>query len=119
MPCTLSENLICKHPRSVLTFYADLSFLPVGVTAVSATADTEDASLAIDAITVLDEDIVVDPYENCDGVQLQSGRALLIVLSGGIPSDDEVIVTVNWVQSDGDEDSRDCRVLVEGSVAAE
>lgn len=114
--CVSSENVVCKHARATVTFYVDLSFLQAGVTVVSATADTEDASLTVEGVTVLDADLTVDPSHGCDGAQLIADRAILVILSGGVPSDDEVIVTVNWVQSDGDEDSRDCRVLVQGTA---
>lgn len=116
MSCVSSLNLICKHVRATKTFYVNLNFLPAGVTAVSATADTEDAELGVDVVEVLGEDLTVDPSEGCAGEQLLADRAILVVLSGGVASEDEVIVTVNWVQSDGDEDSRECRVLVSGTA---
>jgi hypothetical protein len=115
--CSESENVVCKHARATKTFYVNLDFLPTGVTVVSATADTEDATLAIDTVEVLQTDLTVDESQGCAGFQLEADRAILVVLSGGTSSEDEVIVTVNWVQSDGDEDSRDCRVLVTGTAS--
>lgn len=115
--CTSSLNLVCKHVRSTRTFYVNLDFLPVDVTVVSATADTQDADLVIESVTVLATDTTIDANGQCSGDELEADRAILVVLSGGVASDDEVIVVVNWVQSDGDTDSRDCRVLVSGTAA--
>lgn len=116
MSCVESENVLCKHVRATKTFYVDLSFLNAGITAVSVTADTADASLTIDGVEVLDADLTVDPSQGCAGSQLYADRAILVILSGGVASEDEVIVTVEWVQSDGDVDSRELRVLVEGTA---
>jgi hypothetical protein len=116
MTCVESENLVCKHLRSVKTFYVDLSFLPTGVTAVSATADTADTDLTVDGVQVLDVDTTVDPSQGCAGAQLEAGRAILVILSGGVASDDEVIVTVCWIDSESNEDCRECRVLIEGTA---
>jgi len=115
--CISSLNVVCKHARATKTFYVDLSFMPTGVTAMSVTADTLDADLTVDAVSVLDEDLLVDQSPGCSGDQLLSDRAILIILSGGTPSDDEVIVTVIWTQSDGTEDSRELRVLVQGTAS--
>lgn len=114
MSCAQSENLLCKHARATKTYYADLSFLESGVTAVSAEASTEDADLIIEGVEVLDEDMTVNATEDCPGIDLEAGRAVLILLSGGVESDDEVIITLEWVQSDGEEDARDLRLLVDG-----
>ena len=116
MTCVESENVVCKHVRATKTFYVDLGFLNDGITAISATATTEDASLSIDGVQVLDADLTVDPSQGCAGAQLYANRAILVILSGGVSSDDEVIVTVGWVQSDGDEDSRELRILIEGTA---
>lgn len=113
--CMTSENVVCKHVRSSRTFYVDLSFLPDGVTAISATADTLDENLEVDGVEVLEDDITVDESQGCAGAQLESGRALLVHLSGGIASDDEVIITVSWVDSEDNTDSRDCRILLSGT----
>jgi hypothetical protein len=115
MSCTESENIVCKHVRATKTFYADLSFLETGVTVVSVTADTDDADLSVDSVEVIVEDMTVNASNGCAGVDLESGRAVLILLSGGVASDDEVIVTLAWVQSDGDEDARELRLIVDGT----
>ena len=109
--CVESENVLCKHVRATRTYYADLSFLPAGVTVVSATADSADASIIIGSVTVLSTDLI---ETGCTEPVLLAGRALLIVLSGGTPSDDEILVTIDWEQSDGDADSRDVRLIVGG-----
>ncbi len=113
---TSSTNLLYKHPRAEKTYYVNLDFMPDGVTAVSASGDTDDASLTVDSVTVLDEDMTVDASQGCAGDQLLAGRALIVHLSDGVSDDDEVIVTVEWVQSDGDTDARDCRLVVVGSA---
>jgi hypothetical protein len=112
MSCTQSENVLCKHPSAEKTFYVDLSFMPTGVTATSVTASTEDPDLEVVAAEVIDEDITVDASEGCAGVDLVTGRAVLVLLSGGVASDYEVVVTVEWQQSDGDTDARDLRLIV-------
>ena len=114
--CVGSVNVVCKHARALKTFYVNLNFLPAGVTVVSATADTADVSLAVDAVTILDTDTTIDTNGQCLGDELEADRALLINLSGGVASDEEVIVTVTWVQSDAVTDSRDCRLLVSGTA---
>lgn len=115
--CSQSNNVLCKHIRSTKTFYLDLDFLPEGVTVVSATADTESPGLTVESVSVLETDMTVDESQGCAGTQLEGFRAILLQLSGGAVSDDEAIVTVNWVQSDGDEDSRDVRLLITGTPA--
>lgn len=112
--CSQSENIVCKHVRAIKTFYVDLSFLPADITITEASADTLDGTLTIVSVSVLANDLTVDAYQGCAGAQLEANRAILITLSGGTPSDDEVIVTVNWVQSDGEEDSRECRLFITG-----
>jgi len=114
--CVSSENVICKHARATKTFYVDLDWMPAGVTASDPTADTADASLTVEGVSIQETSITVDPSQGCAGYQLVANRAILVILSGGVASDDEVIVVVNWVQSDGTEDSRECRVLVQGTA---
>lgn len=113
--CTESLNLVCKHWKASKTFYVDLGFMPVGVTAVSATADELLSGVTVEGIEVLSEDLTVEESNGCNGSQLTMGRALLVILSGGVPSDDEILITVSWMQSDGTEDSRDLRILVSGA----
>lgn len=114
--CTSSENVLCKHVRAEKTYYVNLDFLPEGVTAVSATADTNDLNLTVGAVEVLDADMTIDESQGCAGDQLLAGRAILVVLSDGESDDDEVIITICWVQSDGDSDCRDCRLIVSGEA---
>lgn len=114
--CTSSENILCKHVRAQKTYYVNLDFLPEGVTATSATADTNDTDLTIVEASVLDADMTIDESQGCAGDQLLAGRAILVQLSGGESDDDEVIVTVCWVQSDGDTDCRDCRLILSGET---
>ena len=114
MSCIQSENVLCKHVRAKKTYYADLSFLEPGVTAVSAEADTEAEDLVVEAVEVLAEDMTVNETDDCRGVDLVEGRAVLILLSGGVASDEEVLITLSWVQSDGGEDARELRLIVSG-----
>lgn len=111
--CSESLNVVCKHARGTNTFYLDLSWLPDGVTVSNASATTEDANITIENVEALSAD-VVDP--NCSTATLTVARAILLLLSGGLPDDDEVIITVCWDQSDGDTDCRDCRLLVQGTA---
>jgi hypothetical protein len=120
MTCVQSKNILCKHVRATRTYYVDLDdYLPDDVTLVSVTADSSDNDLNIDDVQIVTEDTVVEANANCDEITLRADRAVLVVLSGGeITDDDEVtIITVNWVQSDGDEDSVDCQLIVAGRLA--
>lgn len=114
MTCGQSDNVVCKHRAATLTFYVDLNDrLPAGVLLTSVSATTDDNDLSIDAVQVLNGDYVVAVAGNsCQDKTLISDRAILLVLSGGVASDDEVIVTVAWTQDDGDADALDCRLLV-------
>lgn len=117
MTCVETKNLLCKHIRSNRTYYVDLDdYLPDGVTIVEADADTEDTLLQVETVEVVAEDTVIEANANCDEITLRAGRAILVVLSGGTATevDDETIVTVNWVQTDGDEDSIDARLFIGG-----
>jgi len=97
-------------------FYVDLDnqIKPSDATISSATADSEDEELIIGSVTVVDEDTVISGEDDCDDITLVAGRSVVIELSGGTPSDEETTVTIDWVQSDGQEDSRDIRLLVAG-----
>lgn len=111
--CSTSTNVLCKHPRSRRTYYADLSFLPEGVIVVGTpTAETGDVLLTVESVEILEEDL---DDAGCAGATLLAGRALLIVLSGGTVDDEETLITVCWEQSDGDEDCRDVRLIVSGT----
>lgn len=121
MTCIQSKNVLCKHVRASRTYYVDLDdYLPDNVTIVSASADTDDADLNVDAVEVIAEDLVVEANSNCNEITLIANRAILVVLSDGAitDEDEETIVTVNWVQSDGDEDSVDCRLIIAGRLAS-
>ena len=115
MSCNESENVLCKHVRAERTFYVDLDDLPEDVTVVSGSASSEDVTLVISSVAVIAEDLVIEQTSDCAAKTLIANRAILFTISGGTPSDDEVIVTVEWTQSDGDIDSRDCRLLVGGT----
>jgi len=117
MTCVETKNLLCKHIRSNRTYYVDLDdYLPDGVTIVEADADTEDTLLQVETVEVVAVDTVIEANATCDEITLRAGRAILVVLSGGTATevDDETIVTVNWVQTDGDEDSIDARLFIGG-----
>lgn len=117
MTCGQSDNVICKHVLAEKTFYVDLNTLPIGVTVVSATAQAaEDASLIVEAIEVVQADTTIETATaGCQDTVLYADRAVLVKLSGGIPTGEETPLVVTWTQSDGDVDSLDCRVLITGS----
>lgn len=113
--CYESQNAICKHHRSTVAFYVDFNIrLEQGVLITVCSADTPDDDLTVDACEVLEEDVTVSA--ECPVVELLTGRAVKVTLSGGSPSDDEVIVTVRVVTDDGQEDFVDCRLLIGGAV---
>lgn len=114
--CHQSSNIVCKHARALLTTWVNLDErLPAGVTVSSAQADTEDASLTVENVSVLEEN--TDIVDGDCTVSLMANRAILVQLSGGTANTDgeESVVTVSWVQSDGDEDAVDCRLSIGGS----
>lgn len=116
--CVSSENVVCKHVRATKTFYFDLNnVLPVGVTLSTVDADTPDEALGVDAVEILEEDLTVDASQGCAGTQLEGGRAILVVLSGGTVTGEETTVTVSWTDSEGGEDARDGRFLITGVAA--
>lgn len=117
--CIQSNNVVCKHVRATKTFFFNLNnAIPIGLTIVDATVDTLDPDLSVESWEILDVDMTVDDSQGCAGTQLEGGRAVLVVLSGGTVSDDEVIVTVSWTDSEGGEDARDGRFLIVGAAAA-
>ena len=117
--CPLTFNVCCKHARATRTYFIDLDkFLPDGVTVTDVVADTDEGNLlVVDDYTEVLIDTVLVESSTCHGATLYAGRAILITLSGGEPSDDEVIVTVSWTQSDGDTGAVDCRLVVSGRAA--
>lgn len=113
--CYESQNALCKHHRSTVAFYVNFNArLESGVLITECSADTPDDDLVVDSCVVIDEDITL--LADCPVVELLTGRAVKVTLSGGVPSDDEVIVTVRVVTDDDQEDFVDCRLLVGGAV---
>lgn len=110
--CLLSDNFVCKHEDATVTFYADLSFMPDGVTALAVTATTDDPYLQILGVEVVNETIVVDDGGWCGIRELAAGRALRVLLAGGVASCEDVIITLVWLQADGDRDARGARILI-------
>jgi hypothetical protein len=112
--CFSSENVVCKHWRSTSAFYVDFNNrIADDVTIGSVTADTTAEDLAIESAQVITED--TDVRSGCGTKTLFADRAIKIVLSGGVPSEDEVTVTVNVLLSDSQEESVDCRLIVGGA----
>ena len=117
--CHQSANVLCKHARSTISTYLNLNDrLPSGVAITSATADSEDLTLEVVSVEVVTEDTVIT-NAGCT-VNLLADRAILVKVAGGaVTSDDsETVLTVNWVQDDGDEDSVDCRLMIGGSTGS-
>lgn len=112
--CSTSLNVLCKHPQARRTYYANLSFLPAGVTVTSITStSSNDAALVIISATILAQNLV---NTGCATAVLTAGRAILIVVSGGTINDNEALITICWGQSDGEADCRDVRLIVDGRV---
>lgn len=112
--CFSSENVVCKHWRSTSAFYVDFNNrIPSDVSIDSVTADTTAEDLTVESVEVITEDTEV--RSGCGTKTLFDSRAIKIVLRGGIPSEDEVTVTVNVSLSDGQEESVDCRLIVGGA----
>lgn len=112
--CFSSENVVCKHWRSTSAFYLDFNNrIPATVTIDSVTADTTAEDLVISLVEVVTEDTEV--RSGCGTRTLFADRAIKIVLSGGVPSEDEVTVTVIATLSDSQEEPVDCRLIVGGA----
>lgn len=117
--CHQSANVLCKHARSTISTYLNLDDrLPAGVAITSAAADSEDLTLEVVSVEVVTEDTVIT-NAGCT-VNLLADRAILVKVAGGaVTSDDsETVLTVSWVQDDGDEDSVDCRLMIGGSTGS-
>jgi len=113
MTCVSSNNVICKHVNATRWFYVDLDFMPAGVTVVSADASSEDITLTVGEPTIVDTNTIVDADADCGPITLVADRALAIQIGDGTSDEDnEVLVSVTWVQSDGDEDGRYLRLIV-------
>jgi len=112
--CFSSENVVCKHWRSTSAFYVDFNNrIPIDVTIGSVTADTTAEDLVVESVHVITEN--TDVRSGCGTKTLFADRAIKIVLSGGVPSEDEVTVTVNVLLSDSQEESVDCRLIIGGA----
>jgi len=113
MTCVFSTNVICKHVNASLWYYVDLDWLPSGVTVVSAEASSTDESLTISEPVILSQNTTVDEDSDCGPLTLVADRALAIQIGDGTQDEDtEVLVSVTWVQSDGNEDGRYLRLIV-------
>ena len=113
MTCVSSTNVICKHVSASRWFYVNLDFMPAGVTVVSAEASSEDVTLTVGSPEIVDTNTIVDADADCGPITLVADRALAIQIGDGTSDEDnEVLVSVTWVQSDGDEDGRYLRLIV-------
>ena len=111
--CHESENVLCKHVRADITVYVDLdSRLALGETVQSATAESADDDLEIGSPSIIESDTVVESSSACGGITLKAGRAISFDIAGGTPDDEETIVVVGFVSSDGQSDFVDCRLLI-------
>jgi hypothetical protein len=91
----------------------DLDFMPAGVTVVSADASSEDITLTVGEPEIIDTNTIVDADADCGPITLVADRALAIQIGDGTSDEDnEVLVSVTWVQSDGNEDGRYLRLIV-------
>lgn len=117
--CYESQNVICKHVRATILVYVDLNNrLQSGVTIVDATVDVPATETLITLGTpeIVDTDLVVEEDSSCGGLTLRANRAIVFEISGGSPSDDEVLATVGWTDSDGQIDYVDCRFIIGGRI---
>lgn len=116
--CYESENVICKHIRADIVVYVNLdSRLAVGETVQSSTASSSDEELTVGEPVVVETDTVVEETSSCGGVTLKAGRAVAFEISGGTAIDDETIVVVGFLSSDGQQDYVDCRLFIGGTPA--
>lgn len=112
--CFSSENVVCKHWRSTSAFYVDFNNrLDAGVTIDSVSADTTGTDLQVVSAEVITVDTEV--RSGCGTKTLFADRAVKLILSGGVSSEDEVVVTVNASLSDSQEEFIDCRLIVGGA----
>lgn len=115
--CYESENVVCKHVRADIVVYVNLDArLAAGETVQSATASSSDDELEIGSPAIIDSDTVVEQSSACGGVTLKSGRAISFSIAGGTPDDEETIIVVGFVSSDGQSDFVDCRLLIGGTA---
>ena len=112
--CFESDNVLCKHWRSTVAYYVDFNLrILSGLTIQSVSGDTQADDLDIDSVIIVNVDTVLG--EGCNERTLIANRAVKITLSGGTPSDDEVVVTVQATLSDGQVEFVDCRLIVGGA----
>ncbi len=118
--CFESSNVICKHIRANITVYVDLDKrLGPDVTVDSATVDSDEVNdFTLGTPEVIAVDTVIEEQSGCSSVTLLADRAVKFTVEGGVVDDDEVIVTVGFTTSDGQEDYVDCRFIVGGRVSA-
>lgn len=114
MSCVESKNLICKHSEETITFYVNLNWLQVGVTASNPSVSSEDPELDFGTPEVIEEDLLVDIPGECGDVQLYAGRAIAVQVGGGTPSDEETEVKVEFDTSNGDHRLRIARLSISG-----
>lgn len=116
--CYESENVICKHIRAEVVVYVNLdSRLAAGETVESATASSSDEELTLGDPTVVATDTVVEETSSCGGVTLKAGRAIAFEIAGGTSIDEETIVVVGFLSTDGQQDYVDCRLFIGGTPA--
>lgn len=114
MSCGETDNLVCKHADATMTFYLNLDGrLPSSVTIVSASATVNgDETVEVDSISVLEEAVTNQEGTACTEVVLPPDRAVLIRLSGGTNTGDEITISIACTRSDGDIDVIDCRLII-------
>ncbi len=114
MSCGETDNLVCKHADATTTFYLNLDGrLPSGVTIVSASATINgDETVVVESIGVLDEAVTINEGTACTEVVLPPDRAVLVRLSGGTNTGDEITISIVCGRSDGDIDVIDCRLII-------
>lgn len=114
MSCSETDNLVCKHADATMTFYLNMNDrLPSGVTIVSASATVNgDETVVVESIGVLEEALTIQEGTACTEVVLPADRAVLVRLSGGTDTGDEITISIVCGRSDGDVDVIDCRLII-------
>jgi len=112
--CVTAPELLCKHVRATRIFYFDLKGMPSGVTASNPVVEASDSYVTVGNPEIISGNVIVEREEPCQDVTLVSGRAIKFTLSGGVSSDDEIVITAEWDQSDGAHESLDGRLIVSG-----
>ena len=114
MSCGETENVVCKHADATMTFYLNMDRrLPTDVTIVSTSAQVNgDETVEVESIGVLDEAVTIQAGTACTEVVLPPDRAVLVRLSGGTDTGEEITISITCVRSDGDIDVVDCRMVI-------